>query len=336
MSNPTADQKFAAQMMMMSSCNALGEADMLASTLTDIQPTNVNSGRSLAASATGMYIDTIAEKKGVREALKVLGEVEKKMLVENPSEYAKTMLEAAKKREAANPPATAPKSDEERLAQFEATSKQMTDTYKFRIVDKRAELLKSDGKKDEALKVLKEFAATLDPKSPVARSAKSAATQLEIVGAPAAKMNVERSYGDFKGLEQYAGKVVIIDYFAHWCGPCKASYPEMRKMYDELHAKGLEIVGVTKYYGYYGYYGQEKGLEKDAEYAKMADFMKEFNICWPVAYGDTTNFEAYGITGIPTTILVDRKGNVHSIDVGYSPELFKKFRAEVEKILNEK
>jgi thiol-disulfide isomerase/thioredoxin len=335
--SPSPDQKFAAQMLMMNSCNALGEGQMLAMTLKDIQPVNVNNGRQLASVTAYEYIDTVNKTQGLKEALKTLDLVETKIPQEDAKEYAKKMLDAAKAREAANPPATAPKSDEERLAMFETQSRQMADSYHYLFVEKKAELYKDAGQKNEALNVFSTYLKTADPKSPSYRSANAALKQMTMVGAPATALTVEKSYGGFAGLDQYKGKVVIVDFFAHWCGPCKASYPEMRKMYDELHAKGLEIVGFTTYYGFYNKENAEKrDMAKDVEYAKMADFMKEFNIVWPVAYGERTNFDAYGITGIPTTILIDRQGNVHSIDVGYSPESFKKFRGEVEKVLNGK
>jgi hypothetical protein len=108
----------------------------------------------------------------------------------------------------------------------------------------------------------------------------------------------------------------------------------MKQLYADFKNKGLEIVGVTRYYGYVG---QERDLTPDAEYAKMKDFWAtEHSLPWPIVFGDQSNFDNYGVGGIPHVVVIDRKGNVHEMDIGYSPEIFKKFREKIEKLLNEK
>jgi hypothetical protein len=104
-------------------------------------------------------------------------------------------------------------------------------------------------------------------------------------------------------------------------------------MYNELHDKGLEVVAVTTYYGFYQ---NERNLTPDAEYAKMAGFVKEWKFPWPLIFGDRSNFEAYGVGGIPEYVLIDRQGKVSSITIGYSEPLHRELRANVEKLLKEK
>lgn len=151
-----------------------------------------------------------------------------------------------------------------------------------------------------------------------------------MVGTSAPALTSERGYGEFPGLEGLKGKVVLIDFFAHWCGPCKAAFPSMVEMYKDLKSKGLEIVGFTTYYGYYG---TERNISKDDEFAKMKDFMAEHKMTWPVVYGERSNFENYGVTGIPHVALLDKDGNVSHIKIGYSEAGMKELRKKIEQLL---
>lgn len=98
-------------------------------------------------------------------------------------------------------------------------------------------------------------------------------------------------------------KVVIVDFWATWCGPCMADIPALRKLYDAHRAAGLEIVLVS--------------LDDDAEAVKT--FVRESRVTWPILFaGSSTKFEhpiatRYGITRIPQKIVVGRDGNVVSI-----------------------
>jgi len=195
----------------------------------------------------------------------------------------------------------------------------------------KIEVFKDAGDKAGAVAAANEALKTAD--AATARRINAVKTQIELPGAAAPAIAIERGYGGFTGLESLKGKVVILDFFAHWCGPCIAAFPDMRQLLAEKKSEGLEMVGITTYYGYYK---TERNLTPDQEYAKMADFIKEHNITWPVAYGPRENFEKYGVSGIPHVTVLDRKGNVHKIEIGYSKEIFAKFRKEVEALLKEK
>lgn len=225
----------------------------------------------------------------------------------------------------------------------DANNQRYLDSARAAIASANASLIKDEKGIDAAVKYLdnkSKFAGTESLKAAInsaSRSMKFEATRSALVGAQAPMFPVERTIGAFKDFESLKGKVVIIDFFAHWCGPCIASFPDMRKMYDDLKPLGLEIISATTYYGYYKTENtQARDMPKDTEFARMSDFMKDNNMVWPVVYSDRTLFDVYGVTGIPTTFLVDRDGKVHSFHVGYSAESFKAFRAEVEQLLKEK
>jgi hypothetical protein len=110
----------------------------------------------------------------------------------------------------------------------------------------------------------------------------------------------------------------------------------MKKMYRELKDKGLEVVGITQYYGYYKSENvQKRDMPKDTEFGKLKDYIEEWELPWPMVVGGKENFEAYGVGGIPQYVIIGRTGKVDSIDIGFSEELHKKFRAKVEKALTQ-
>lgn len=104
-------------------------------------------------------------------------------------------------------------------------------------------------------------------------------------------------------------------------------------MYRELKDKGLEVIAITKYYGYYK---AERGLNKDQEFAKLKDYIDEWELPWPLVVGDNSNFENYGVGGIPQYVVIGRDGKVFSITVGYNEALHNELRANIEKALAQK
>ncbi|MBS1701810.1 MAG: TlpA family protein disulfide reductase [Armatimonadetes bacterium] len=157
-----------------------------------------------------------------------------------------------------------------------------------------------------------------------------------IMGQPYPALKFTKGHGTFDE-DSYVGKVVLFDFFAHWCGPCIASFPEMEKMYADLQPKGLRVVGITKYYGYYGKENREKrDMPQDTEFDRMGDFIKAHKIPWPVMYGGADNFEAYGCDAIPFVVVIDKQGNIRNIKIGYDPQHFDEFRKQIEGLLAEK
>ena len=118
-------------------------------------------------------------------------------------------------------------------------------------------------------------------------------------------------------LSKMAGKVVLIDFWATWCGPCVAEVPNVVKTYEKLHDKGFEIVGIS--------------LDKDKD--KLASFTKEKNMAW-AQYFDGKGWQneistRYGINSIPAMWLVNKKGMVVSTSAR------SKLEEAVEKLLAE-
>jgi thiol-disulfide isomerase/thioredoxin len=108
-------------------------------------------------------------------------------------------------------------------------------------------------------------------------------------------------------LTQYKGKVVVVDFWATWCPPCRALLPELKETYAKFHAKGLEIVGVDldrELSALTEYLDQEK-----IEWVNLLPEEKEGQLTYPMA-------DKYAIRGIPTTFVIGRDGKIAMVNHG--------------------
>jgi thiol-disulfide isomerase/thioredoxin len=112
-------------------------------------------------------------------------------------------------------------------------------------------------------------------------------------------------------LAKLQGKVVVVNFWATWCGPCRAEMPGMLEVYGAYKGKGVEFVGISL----------DEGGWKD-----VAPFVKRMSLTYPIVLGDGAVVRAYGgVDAIPTTYIVDRKGNIVTKHIGYmSKEDFEK------------
>ncbi len=136
-------------------------------------------------------------------------------------------------------------------------------------------------------------------------------------GDPAPNFKLSTIDGKTIELKQLAGKAVVVNFWATWCGPCRREIPGMVKIYQKYKAKGLEIVGISL----------DRGGWDDVK-----PFLAKNPIAYTIVVGGREIAEAYGgIEGIPTSFFVDRKGNIVSKTVGSMPE--EEFENAVKKIL---
>ncbi len=129
------------------------------------------------------------------------------------------------------------------------------------------------------------------------------------------------------------GKVVLLDFWATWCGPCLAAFPALTDWHETFQKDGLVVLGLTRYYGNAD--GEKADNAAELEYLKK--FRTEKNLPYDFAVAkNQISQTAYGANGLPTTVIIDRKGVVRYVETGTSRTREAEIRREIEKLLAEK
>ncbi len=116
------------------------------------------------------------------------------------------------------------------------------------------------------------------------------------IGKPALDFVATNMAGDSVAFpKQYAGKLVMLDFWATWCGPCIGEIPNMKQAYEQWHEEGFEILGVS--------------FDDQGQDEKVTKFLEEKELPWPQIYEgkgwETTLGKQYDVSGIPFVLLVD-------------------------------
>jgi len=124
--------------------------------------------------------------------------------------------------------------------------------------------------------------------------------------------------GNQYSISQYRGRVLIVDFWATWCGPCKVEIPFLEDLYSQYKDKGLTVIGV--------------GLDNPFALEK---FHNDMDMNYNVLKGTQQIAQKFGIRGIPTTYILDKEGRIARKFVGFNPALKQTFDALVQSLLKE-
>jgi peroxiredoxin len=132
----------------------------------------------------------------------------------------------------------------------------------------------------------------------------SAPAPVAVARTPALDFELVDLKGQQVKLSDLRGKVVLLNFWATWCPPCKAEIPDLIKFYEDFKDKDVVILGVDL-------------TQSEKSQNAVADFLKSYGITYPVALDtDGTASKMYQVTGIPTSYIIDTQGIIRDIIVG--------------------
>ncbi|MBJ7538113.1 TlpA disulfide reductase family protein [Marinomonas transparens] len=142
-----------------------------------------------------------------------------------------------------------------------------------------------------------------------------------VKAAPHQSVQLPSYQGEQVSLKSQKGKILLVDFWASWCGPCRESFPWMTNIQAKYKDQGLKIIAIN--------------LDQAKEQA--LDFLKEYKPGFTVLFdSDALLPEDFGVIGMPTSYLIDRQGNIRATHIGFHNENLADYESAITQLLAEK
>lgn len=140
------------------------------------------------------------------------------------------------------------------------------------------------------------------------------------VGAAAPDFALRSASGSNLRLSEHRGQVVMINFWATWCGPCRQEMPQLDEIFARYEPAGFTLLGVN--------------IDDDS--ARAQRLAEELGVSFPVLFDDSQDVSRlYDVQAMPMTVMVDRSGTVRSVHYGYRPGMEQRYVEEVRALLRE-
>ncbi|MCU7920578.1 MAG: TlpA family protein disulfide reductase [Candidatus Thiodiazotropha sp. (ex Epidulcina cf. delphinae)] len=146
--------------------------------------------------------------------------------------------------------------------------------------------------------------------------------QLSAAGStqPAPDFTLKSRSGENIKLSELRGQVVMVNFWASWCGPCRQEMPLLQQLYERYQSMGFTLLGVNV----------------DEEQAAAEKMLRDIPVSFPVLYDDKSRVsKAYRVKAMPSTFMIDRDGQVRYLHKGYKPGYEADYQEQIRELLRE-
>jgi thiol-disulfide isomerase/thioredoxin len=144
--------------------------------------------------------------------------------------------------------------------------------------------------------------------------------QAEVLEGAAPDFTLKSRSGENVKLSELRGEVVMINFWASWCGPCRQEMPLLEDLYSKYSDLGFTLLGVN--------------VEEDS--SKADELLREIPVSFPVLFDNKNEVtKLYKVVAMPSTIMVDRDGNMRYLHRGYLPGYEEEYKKQVKELIRE-